>query len=114
MTALPTTTTKMRVFTWNLRKHRYETAYREHGLDGVLPVTVTEETFDKEGTLPVFILRVAARRRQRQRAQVQAEYAHRPSGVGTGGSGGKASPEAALKLNPLTQYHIAWLSPYHF
>jgi SH3-like domain-containing protein len=47
-----------RVFTWNVRKHRYETAYREHGLDGVLPVTVTQETFDKEGTLPVFILRV--------------------------------------------------------
>jgi SH3-like domain-containing protein len=47
-----------RVFTWNVRKHRYETAYREHGLDGVLPVTVTHETFDKEGTLPVFILRV--------------------------------------------------------
>ena len=49
---------QIRVFTWNVRKHRYETAYREHGLDGVLPVTVTEETFDKEGTLPVFILRV--------------------------------------------------------
>jgi hypothetical protein len=49
---------QVRVFTWNLRKHRYETAYREHGLDGVLPVTVTQETFDKEGTLPVFILRV--------------------------------------------------------
>jgi len=46
-----------RVFTWNVRKHRYETAYREHGLDGVLPVTVTKENFDKEGTLPVFILR---------------------------------------------------------
>jgi len=49
---------QVRVFTWNVRKHRYETAYREHGLDGVLPVTVTQETFDKEGTLPVFILRV--------------------------------------------------------
>src|SRR5580693_2697133 len=49
---------QVRVFTWNLRKHRYETAYREHRLDGVLPVTVTQETFDKEGTLPVFILRV--------------------------------------------------------
>jgi len=34
------------------------TAYREHGLNGVLPVTVTSENFDKEGTLPVFILRV--------------------------------------------------------
>jgi SH3-like domain-containing protein len=49
---------QIRVFTWNVRKHRYETAYREHGLNGVLPVTVTTENFDKEGTLPVFILRV--------------------------------------------------------
>lgn len=49
---------QVRVFTWNARKHRYETAYREHGLDGILPVTITKEDFDKEGTLPVFILRV--------------------------------------------------------
>jgi hypothetical protein len=49
---------QVRVFTWNVRKHRYETAYREHGLNGVLPVTVTQEPFDKEGTLPIFILRV--------------------------------------------------------
>jgi SH3-like domain-containing protein len=49
---------QVRVFTWNVRKHRYETAYREHGLDGVLPVTITKEPFDKEGTLPVFILNV--------------------------------------------------------
>jgi SH3-like domain-containing protein len=49
---------QIRVFTWNVRKHRYETAYREHGLNGILPVTVTSENFDKEGTLPVFILRV--------------------------------------------------------
>ena len=55
---LPYDYDQVRVFTWNVRKHRYETAYREHGLDGVLPVTVTQETFDKEGTLPVFILRV--------------------------------------------------------
>jgi hypothetical protein len=49
---------QVRVFTWNVRKHRYETAYREHRLDGVLPVTVAKEDFDKEGSLPVFILRV--------------------------------------------------------
>lgn len=49
---------QIRVFTWNVRKHRYETAYREHHLDGVLPVTVTQENFDKEGTLPVFVLQV--------------------------------------------------------
>jgi hypothetical protein len=55
---LPYDFDQIRVFTWNVRKHRYETAYREHGLDGVLPVTMTTENFDKEGMLPVFILRV--------------------------------------------------------
>jgi SH3-like domain-containing protein len=55
---LPYDYDQIRVFTWNVRKHRYETAYREHGLNGVLPVTVTNEDFEKEGSLPVFILRV--------------------------------------------------------
>jgi SH3-like domain-containing protein len=55
---LPFDYDQVRVFTWNVKKHRYETAYREHHLDGVLPVTVTKEDFDKEGTLPVFILQV--------------------------------------------------------
>ena len=55
---LPYDYDQIRVFTWNVRKHRYETAYREHGLNGVLPITVTTENFDKEGTLPVFVLRV--------------------------------------------------------
>jgi len=49
---------QVRVFTWNVKRHRYETAYREHGLNGVLPVTVSHETFDKEGDLPVFVVRV--------------------------------------------------------
>ncbi|MGA7648809.1 MAG: SH3 domain-containing protein [Terriglobales bacterium] len=48
---------QIRVFTWNVRRHRYETAYRER-MEGVLPVTVTQENFDKEGTLPVFVIRV--------------------------------------------------------
>lgn len=55
---LPYDFDQIRVFTWNVRKHRYETAYREHGLNGFLPVTVTKEDFGSEGTLPVFILRV--------------------------------------------------------
>jgi SH3-like domain-containing protein len=55
---LPYDYDQIRVFTWNTKKHRYETAYHEHGLNGVLPVTATTENFDKEGTLPVFILRV--------------------------------------------------------
>jgi len=49
---------QIRVFTWNVRRHRYETAYRERNLNGVLPVTVSQETFEKEGLLSVFALRV--------------------------------------------------------
>ncbi len=49
---------QIRVFTWNVKRHRYETAYRERNLFGVFPITVTKESFDKEGVLPVFILRV--------------------------------------------------------
>jgi hypothetical protein len=55
---LPFDYNQIRVFTWNVKRHRYETAYREHNLNGVLPVTVSQESFDKEGTLPVFVLQV--------------------------------------------------------
>ncbi len=48
---------QIRVFTWNVKRHRYETAYRER-MEGVLPVTVAQENFDKEGLLPVFVIRV--------------------------------------------------------
>jgi SH3-like domain-containing protein len=47
-----------RVYTWNVKRHRYETAYRERNLNGVLPGSVTQENFDNDGTLPVFVLRV--------------------------------------------------------
>jgi SH3-like domain-containing protein len=47
-----------RVFTWNTKRHRYETAYRERNLFGMLPVSVGSENFDKEGTLPTFTLHV--------------------------------------------------------
>jgi len=49
---------QVRVFTWNVKRHRYETAYRERNLDGVLPIRVSQENFDKEGMLPIFVLRV--------------------------------------------------------
>ena len=54
---LPFDFNQIRVFTWNVKRHRYETAYRER-MEGVLPVKVAQETFDKEGLLPVFIVRV--------------------------------------------------------
>ena len=55
---LPFDYNQVRVFTWNVKRHRYETAYREHNLDGVLPVTVSQEDFGKEGILPIFVLQV--------------------------------------------------------
>jgi SH3-like domain-containing protein len=55
---LPFDFNQARVFTWNVRRHRYETAYRERGLNGVLPVTISHENFGKEGDLPTFTLHV--------------------------------------------------------
>jgi hypothetical protein len=55
---LPFDYNQARVFTWNVKRHRYETAYRERNLNGVLPVTVSHEVFGKEGDLPTFVLRV--------------------------------------------------------
>jgi SH3-like domain-containing protein len=54
---LPFDFNQIRVFTWNVKRHRYETAYRER-MEGVLPVTVAQENFDKEGLLPAFTIRV--------------------------------------------------------
>ena len=54
---LPYDYNQIRVFTRNRPKHRYETAYREHNLDGYLPVKVGHQDFGKEGDLPTFTLR---------------------------------------------------------
>lgn len=48
---------QVRVFTWNTKRHRYETGYRERKLYGVLPVKVSTQDFGKEGVLPVFTIR---------------------------------------------------------
>ncbi|MCU1311062.1 MAG: hypothetical protein JWO20_2187 [Candidatus Angelobacter sp.] len=48
---------QVRVFTWNTKRSRYETAYRER-LNGELPFLVSNESFGKEGTLPVFTVRL--------------------------------------------------------
>ncbi|HZU33663.1 MAG TPA: SH3 domain-containing protein [Candidatus Angelobacter sp.] len=50
--------TQIRVFTWNARKHRYETAYRERDLAGMLPVALGRQDFEKEGNLRTFTVHV--------------------------------------------------------
>jgi len=52
---LPYDFDQIRVFTWNQKKERYETAYREH-LTGDLPIQVSTQDFGKDGHLPVFTL----------------------------------------------------------
>jgi hypothetical protein len=48
---------QVRVFTWNLKRHRYETGYREHFIIGYFPAKVSTESFGKEGDMPVFTVR---------------------------------------------------------
>lgn len=54
---LPYDFDQVRVFSWNLKRHRYETAYREHNLIGYFPARVVNEDFGKEGVMPVFYIR---------------------------------------------------------
>lgn len=54
---LPYDYNQVRVFTWSLKRHRYETAYIDRKLTGIFPVTVSKQEFGKEGVAPVFTLR---------------------------------------------------------
>jgi hypothetical protein len=56
---LPYDFDQIRVFTWNLKKHRYETGYRQRDLEGYLPVEITQEKVDGPSAVPVFAIRVA-------------------------------------------------------
>jgi len=49
---------QLRVFTWNAKRHHYETAYRERNLNGFLPASAGTADFGKEGTLPTFTIAV--------------------------------------------------------
>lgn len=55
---LPFDYNQIRVFSWNLKRHRYETAYRERNIYGMLPVSVGHEQFENEGPLPTFTIHV--------------------------------------------------------
>ena len=57
---LPYDFDQVRVFTWNTKKHRYETAYRQRNLQGYLPVKIGVDKTAKGGPLPQFTIIVAA------------------------------------------------------
>jgi SH3-like domain-containing protein len=53
---LPYDFDQVRVFTWNTKMHRYETAFREHGVEGYLPVKISNSPADKVQTFTYNVL----------------------------------------------------------
>lgn len=56
---LPYDFDQVRVFTWNTKKHRYETAYRQRNVQGYLPVKVSEAKNAQGQSVPEFSITVA-------------------------------------------------------
>jgi len=57
---LPYDYEQLRIFTWNIKRNRYETAYHER-FQAMLPFTVTKEPDKREGEIPVMTVHVAGK-----------------------------------------------------
>lgn len=66
LAGLPYDFDQVRVFTWNVKMHRYETAFREKNMEGFLPVAISsgKDPYGKsplaQASLPTFTYRVLA------------------------------------------------------